>query len=387
MCTVCRNNVPQPTAQPRRPSYPTTPPLAGASALVSWSFRRWHPFLYPRLNDNYKSQLHAVMNGDLADLSDLSDEVAHYAVPEASVDLPHEWLNSTPSVQMLHGWATAVEDEADEMRVALVKVSASLGDLAILGSLMEAWQSQGCRLPGYGDRISQEECVISAARSGCPASVRLLLDHGLNPDSTDCDGVTALMTACEHGHHECAEELLRAGARVDMTRDDRWMTGDLGITALMSCAEDIYRGRAEDSVACMQLLLKWGATVSLVDYEGRSALDYVETNLALLVQSPPPGYGQGIAPDDVRFLNSLTAPDVVRHVRIYREAATLLRRWPTWKRLRTVYVWTARIRPACLAWKQRAAERAYAPGGCGFKSVLAGPQALAYGAWQITDAV
>jgi len=366
----------------------TTPPITGASALVSWSFRRWHPFLHPRLNDDHKSHLDAVMNGDLAGLSDLSDEIERYAVPKASVDPPHEWLNSTPSGQMLRGCAAAVGDEAHSLRIALLKASASLGDLAILGPLVEALQSHGREDHArdyvdteYGED-KYEVALISAACAGRAASIRLLLDRGVSPDSADCFGVTALMTACEQGHRECAKELLRAGARVDMTRDDM---GDLGITALMSCAEMVEMEGVEGRLACMQLLLRWGATVSLVDYAGRSALDYVEQNLALLGQSPPPGYWQGIEPDVVLLLNRLAKPDVVRLVNIYREAATLLRRWPTWKRLHAVYVWTARIRPACLAWKQRAAERAYAPGGRGFRSVLAGPQALAYGAWQITD--
>ena len=47
----------------------------------------------------------------------------------------------------------------------------------------------------------------------------------------------------------------------------------------------------------------------------------------------------------------------------------LLRGRPVWRRLRTLYLWTTLVRPACLAWRLRAAERAYAPDGEGFASV------------------
>ena len=52
----------------------------------------------------------------------------------------------------------------------------------------------------------------------------------------------------------------------------------------------------------------------------------------------------------------------------------LLRGRPVWRRLRTLYLWTTLVRPACLAWRLRAAERAYAPDGEGFASVMRGPQ-------------
>ena len=63
----------------------------------------------------------------------------------------------------------------------------------------------------------------------------------------------------------------------------------------------------------------------------------------------------------------------------------LLRGRPVWRRLRTFYLWTTLVRPACLAWRLRAAERAYAPDGEGFASVIRGPQAAAYAKRQMLN--
>jgi len=59
----------------------------------------------------------------------------------------------------------------------------------------------------------------SAATAGIPALVKLLLDHGANPDAAEASGYTPLHTAAGHGNREIIALLLAAGA--DNQRQNR----------------------------------------------------------------------------------------------------------------------------------------------------------------------
>jgi ankyrin repeat protein len=58
----------------------------------------------------------------------------------------------------------------------------------------------------------------SAARAN--GIVRMLLDHGANPNAQQEGGFTALHAAAHHGDRELAELLLSRGARGDLPKDD-----------------------------------------------------------------------------------------------------------------------------------------------------------------------
>ncbi len=60
--------------------------------------------------------------------------------------------------------------------------------------------------------------LLRASSKGNTNSVKLLLAQpGIKVDESNLDGVTALMTAVDHGHVEIIDMLLKAGANVSMT--------------------------------------------------------------------------------------------------------------------------------------------------------------------------
>jgi ankyrin repeat protein len=86
------------------------------------------------------------------------------------------------------------------------------------------------------DRTGADQCtaLMSAAKRGFTAVVRLLVDAGARPDLADADGCTALMAAALNGRTESARILIDARAQLDHTLYD---PTDGGWSALMlACA-------------------------------------------------------------------------------------------------------------------------------------------------------
>jgi ankyrin repeat protein len=85
--------------------------------------------------------------------------------------------------------------------------AAQRGDAAIVGKLLKA---------GADVRIANpqgETALLPAARSGNTETVKLLLDHGANPNQKEnWRGETALMLAAAEGHTEVARMLMTHGA-------------------------------------------------------------------------------------------------------------------------------------------------------------------------------
>eukprot|EP00878_Enallax_costatus_P011541 GHUV01012048.1.p1 GENE.GHUV01012048.1~~GHUV01012048.1.p1 ORF type:complete len:746 (+),score=322.29 GHUV01012048.1:330-2567(+) len=132
---------------------------------------------------------------------------------------------------------------------------------------------------------------LSAAASGQVDRVKLLLQQGYNPNTTDYDKRTALMLAAANGHKAVVDMLLAVNATIN-AKDN------MGRTALLEAAkgghEDILatllaRGaklasdpQAQAQMLCgavsrgdipqLTYLLKAGADANAADYDGRTAL-------------------------------------------------------------------------------------------------------------------
>lgn len=96
--------------------------------------------------------------------------------------------------------------------------------------------------------------------SGNEYPVQLFLLGGMNPETSDRNGITALMWAAGKGHTEIVRLLLRHGANLNFQTSK-------GRTALMSAA---YYGRIET----LKVLIKNGADASLKDSEGKTAYQW-----------------------------------------------------------------------------------------------------------------
>jgi ankyrin repeat protein len=104
--------------------------------------------------------------------------------------------------------------------------------------------------------------IAKAAYAGDAARVRQLLEDGSDPDDMTLTGLTPLMYAARAGHVMVVQELVRHGARPDLT--DKAMTG---WTALIHA---IHKGQNAAALA----LLDGGAHPDVRIGHGATALGY-----------------------------------------------------------------------------------------------------------------
>lgn len=121
------------------------------------------------------------------------------------------------------------------------------------------------------------EAMVLAAFYGNLAGVRVLLEHGCDPEARDSSGFTSLTLAAGRGHVAVVEALLDAGASPN-SRHAR------EATPLMFVA---LRGRMDTA----RLLLDRGADPAAVDADGEAAWMYAAEKghheLADLLGHPP----------------------------------------------------------------------------------------------------
>jgi ankyrin repeat protein len=110
--------------------------------------------------------------------------------------------------------------------------------------------------------------LLLAAANGHRAVVRYLVQSKAAVTAQSTDGVTALMLGAEYGHRDIVQDLLADGGVPSVN-----VRSQNGKTALMMAAA----GRTPDAPAIVHLLLSKGASVTLRDAQGSTALD----NMAL----------------------------------------------------------------------------------------------------------
>lgn len=144
------------------------------------------------------------------------------------------------------------------LRVGLLR-AAERGSIPATAFLLSA----GAKTDVAGNRLSP---LLRAVEHDHYDIVKLLLDHGASPDSTDKEGRTALMTAAWKNHVDVLQLLILRGANVN-ARDNR------GRNCLHNLAADkeCRFGWGDEIVA---LLLRTECDVSAADELGRSPLHW-----------------------------------------------------------------------------------------------------------------
>ncbi|WP_081410898.1 ankyrin repeat domain-containing protein [Desulfotruncus alcoholivorax] len=103
-----------------------------------------------------------------------------------------------------------------------------------------------------------QETFLKCCQEGISSMVQVFLNEGMDPDTGDIYGATALMLAAKNGHSSVVRELLDKGASVNACSSD-------GITALMVAA---YMGDA----LTVNMLLTAGADPDMRSESGLTAL-------------------------------------------------------------------------------------------------------------------
>jgi hypothetical protein len=106
--------------------------------------------------------------------------------------------------------------------------------------------------------------LMAASYSGQLKALELLLEAGVSLDAQDASGFTALMFACNRGQLSCAHCLIENGASVHAVDND-------DSTPIMFCAQHGY-----DEL--VRLLLEKGADPAVKGKHGLSAIDLAKQN-------------------------------------------------------------------------------------------------------------
>jgi ankyrin repeat protein len=137
-----------------------------------------------------------------ADLSAHDGYVMHYAG-----EVPHN--KAIVSLLVQYGALDAHVRPTDDLSRQFL-AAVFLGDAARMRALLERHPRLSTQCDGRGDQP-----ILHAARNGDTEIVRLLLDHGADPNTVNDRGHTALYCAGGHGHLETLKLLLERGADCD----------------------------------------------------------------------------------------------------------------------------------------------------------------------------
>ena len=110
------------------------------------------------------------------------------------------------------------------------------------------------------DRYYGSSALFVAARNGHSGAVKLLLEHGADPEHRDGPGMTPVIYSTANNHKEILKMLIDAGADVNAASAS-------GFTAFMAAAR--YRGPE-----IIDLLLEHGADIGARDQSGQTALHF-----------------------------------------------------------------------------------------------------------------
>jgi len=136
--------------------------------------------------------------------------------------------------------------------------------------------------------FSETTELLEAVSRGYARVVKLLLEHGADPNHEDRWGNTALINATSVGHDAIVELLLKQGA-------DTERFGEREMTALMIAAEKSY-------IRIVILLLGHGANPEIQNWGHKSAADFT---------------------DDYEIMDLLTNPEHIERLRSMFETTLL----------------------------------------------------------------
>jgi ankyrin repeat protein len=132
--------------------------------------------------------------------------------------------------------------------------------------------------PAKADMAGVQPLLI-AAGSGALKSVELLVDAGAVVDAKAKDGSTPLLVAAREGRLDVAKFLIAHGANVNAADGSSH-------TALFNVVTT-QRGKPEDRMNLIRLLVSRGADVSIKEKSGRMPVDFARINLANAMGTNP----------------------------------------------------------------------------------------------------
>ncbi|XP_066242235.1 ankyrin repeat and SOCS box protein 10 isoform X2 [Saccopteryx leptura] len=192
----------------------------------------------------------ALLAGDVGLVSHILADSGTGLAPDSIFDIsnPERWRDFRYNIRALRLWSLTYEEEL----ITPLHVAASRGHIEVLRLLLR-WRARPDMAPA-GRTALHEACA--AGHADC---VHVLLVAGADPNIPDQDGNCPLHLCRGSSILECAELLLRFGAKVDSRSEEEEET-PLHVAARLGHVE------------LADLLLRWGACLDARDAEGWTPL-------------------------------------------------------------------------------------------------------------------
>lgn len=233
----------------------------------------------------------AVKSGNREAVRTLLKNRALVNTPEPDGTTALAWAvraDDLPMAQSLLG-AGANAKAPNRYGVTPLELAATNGNAAMIATLLKAG----------ADAV--QTTLITAARTGNPDVVRILLDHGANANAReDSYGETALMWAASENHPAAARLLIEHGADINARSNtlkypkDRFgLEGVVTVLPHGSWTPLMYAAR-QGSLGVARVLAEMGADVNLTDPDGTTALvlaiinSHYDTAALLLMKGADP---------------------------------------------------------------------------------------------------
>jgi ankyrin repeat protein len=176
----------------------------------------------------------------------------HWAVEREDLDMTNLLLGAGADI-----------NQTNRTGVRPLYLAARNGNAQIIERLLAAGEDANAVLTGEGETV-----LMLTAYTGNPAAVKVLLDHGADPNIQQFRGQTALMWAAAEGHADVVRQLLARGADPSLssaasTKPERRPPG--GMTALLFASR---QGELEAARA----LVEGGADVNQAGADNTSPL-------------------------------------------------------------------------------------------------------------------
>lgn len=116
-------------------------------------------------------------------------------------------------------------------------------------------------------KIAGSTPLIGATKYNNPEAVKLLLEHGANPNHQNQSGISALMLASEQGFFECVRNLCEGGANVELAP-----SGKTALSMNLSGQTPLFCAAKEGHLEIVKYLLDRGANPNATNHYGVSVL-------------------------------------------------------------------------------------------------------------------
>ena len=116
-------------------------------------------------------------------------------------------------------------------------------------------------------KIAGSTPLIGATKYNNPEAVKLLLEHGANPNHQNQSGISALMLASEQGFFECVRNLCEGGADVELAP-----SGKTALSMNLSGQTPLFCAAKEGHVEIVKYLLDRNANPNATNHYGVSVL-------------------------------------------------------------------------------------------------------------------